>query len=418
MHKKLIVSSIAGNALEFYDLGVYGFLSTLMIPYFFPEGTMGDNLLISLAVFSIGFLARPVGSILFGHLGDRIGRRYALSHTILIMSFMTLFIGVMPTYDTLGIWAPTLLILARLGQGICAGGEYNGSVIFVFESIEKKRYGFYGGLITGSAVSGFLLAAIVSHLSYTFLTESYQWRVPFILGSLISVVGFYIRYSTLESTPFLHVKKANKIHATPLLKSFKLDKKSILCTMGIGWGVGGYSITLIGYMHTYLNKMTKIPHQMAMTVSIVSLTAFSLFLPLCGHFADKKNYYGFMRRSALLTLLTVGPTFYLLTIPSLPCIFIAGILLALQSAAFTAPMHIVMIQSFPVQRRYSGVSFGYSLGISIFGGCAPMIHTLLIKTLESPLAPTLYLALTSCVGYWAVRTAESLQKHPAYSLST
>lgn len=409
--KKSLTPFVVGNVLEFYDLGIYGFLAPVMMSSFFPDGDLGSRLLITCAVFAIGFLARPIGSIVFGHLGDTVGRKHALSYTILFMSICTFLIGSLPTHGSIGIWAPILLVLTRFFQGMCAGGEYNGSVIFVFESLCKKNYGLYGSILTASAVSGFLLASFVSYLTCKFLGDSLQWRVPFWLGSFLGIIGFYIRHHFMESPSFLKTVEEKKTHALPFLKVFQQDMVPVLCTFGIAWGLGGFSMTLIGYTNIYVNQVLGLSLQDAMTASITGLISFVVFLPIGGILSDRFGHTRFMKATSVANAFMIILVFYLFSFKSLSLILVAQVLFAMGTAAFSGPMHIVMIQLFPVQRRYSGVSFSYSLGLALFGGFAPTMNTFLINNTQSVQAPSFYLSLCACVGFLAVYVAGKRKKY-------
>jgi len=200
--KKVIIASVLGNALELYDFSLYGIFVPLFATLFFPTGNPTVALLASLATFAVGFLTRPLGGILFGYLGDRFGRKNALLISIMLMALPTLIISFLPTYAQIGILAPILLLLCRLLQGLCAGGEYTGASIFIIEHLGKSRRGLAGSLISASGAIGSLIAMLLGAALLQPGLPEWSWRIPFLMGAFLALIGFYIRRSLQESPEF------------------------------------------------------------------------------------------------------------------------------------------------------------------------------------------------------------------------
>jgi len=215
-HKKAILAAMIGNALEYYDVMLYGFFAAALAPLFFPTTNHFVSITASLGTFAAGFLMRPLGGILFGHLGDRYGRRMALAFSILLVTVPTLTIGLLPTYEYIGIAAPIILVVCRLLQGLCVGGEYSGAAIFVIEHSKKKQEAFAGSVLCATGFLGGFLGTILGLICTLPYMPTWSWRIPFLIGSIIGLIGYYIRTQVDESPAYSQAMKRGEIIKSPL----------------------------------------------------------------------------------------------------------------------------------------------------------------------------------------------------------
>ncbi len=399
INKKILYITLLGNILEFYNLGLCGFFALTITPLFFPSNDPFALMISGMGVFAAGFLMRPFGAMIFGYIGDKFGRKISLSSTVLLMAVPTFLIAILPTYAQVGIIAPIILMLCRLMQGVCAGGEYNNAAIFMLEHTHPSKQGLYSGLMTASSILGFFLSSsmvlLVAHLP---LSSALSWRIPFLLGTFIGIIGFYLRRSNILESPVFE-KKNNDIS---LKENLKLNKGNILCVIAVGWLAGTLSLSLVGYMASYLTAIVQLSRYQSSFISSLGLMIYMLFLPVMGGLSDKVGHRKLMQIASGLTLLLSYPLFALLTTGSLPFVIAGEVGLALLASMFLGPMHAYMLSIFPVQFRCRGISTSFSVGIAFLGGTAPLISTLLIQQLGFNEAPALYFALSAVAGLIAM----------------
>lgn len=230
---KAIFAAMVGNALEYYDVMLYGFFATMLAPLFFPTENQTISIISSFGTFAAGFLMRPLGGMIFGHLGDKFGRQKALVLAIFLVTIPTFTIGILPTYVEIGIAAPIILVICRLLQGLCVGGEYSGASIFVIEYSKKGQETFAGSILTASGLFGGVIGTFLGFICTLSFMPSWGWRIPFLLGSLMGLVGYYIRKNVNESPDFMRHKN-EKVAKVPLFLVFQNRKINLLCTIGIG----------------------------------------------------------------------------------------------------------------------------------------------------------------------------------------
>lgn len=389
--KRVLISSIIGNALEFYDFTLYGVFAAILAAHFFPSDNPSVSLLASWGAFAAGFIMRPFGAAVFGHIGDRFGRRKALSISIVVMGVPTFIIGCLPSYQTIGILAPICLILCRLLQGLCTGGEYNGAAIFALEHL-KKHPGLVGGFITGSCVVGALAATGIGSYFIRAGMPSDIWRVAFWAGALISILGFYIRRKISETPEFLAYKEKNvQREGLPILKAIKHHTQPIMMTILSGGLNGALSYTLFGFMNTYLHHYKGMPLSQAMQLNLIGLIVFMLSSPLMGYFSDRFKTGTYFLYATVGVACFIFPVFALLQQEALLLVVMGQIGLGFLTGAIAGPQHSFLQVLFPVEDRYSGVSFGFCTGMAIGGGCAPMFMTYLITLTSNLYVPAIYI---------------------------
>jgi len=402
LNKKIFLASMIGNALEFYDFTIYGFFVAIISPVFFPATDPLTSLISGFGVFAIGFFTRPLGAIFFGHIGDRFGRRKALSLTIIWMAIPTVIIGLLPTYQQIGIAAPILLTFCRVIQGFSAGGEYNGAGVFVIEHSPENKRGFLGALLTASGSMGALLASGIGMLFTLPFMPSWGWRVPFFLGGLIAVGGLYVRKQIDESPEFKQVYLQKKSHSLPVFSVLKENKISFLCTIGIGAMATVPFYIILAYMNPMLLTKGKVIASTMMLINALMSMICIISLPLMGYLSDKIGKSKVMIFAAILMILFAYPFFWVFENGSLTSIILFQAFMMILTEAYTGPSNAFMYKLFDTSKRYTGVALGYTLGLAIFGGTTPYISANLIKYFGSPYTPAFYLIGIGVLGLISV----------------
>lgn len=394
---RIIISGIAGNALEFYDFSLFGIFATTLASHFFSGSNQFLDLLNTLVIFSIGFLIRPLGAIFFGYIGDQYGRKRALTLSIFLMGLSTFAIGTLPSYQQIGILAPILLLLCRLVQGFSLGGENNGSAVFILESLSKKYSGFWGALILTGGALGTMTAMFFASQVLRQEFPVWGWRLPFLAGIILSLIALYIRVK-LDETPEFTQQKVTPTVA-PIYEIVTHYKVPFLKAVGIGGVNGALAYNLVVYLNIYLEKTVGVSSSNAKTHATVGLCLFALLAPLIGLLSDKIGRKRLMVTVSFLIMLGAFPLFYSLYHQN---IILGVVIAAVMMASFNGPSNAYLNEMFPTRIRYSGVALGYSVGVAIFGGTLPLICTFLIRASDFHFAPAIYLALIALIGMMAV----------------
>ncbi|MGF7007875.1 MFS transporter [Hoeflea sp. 108] len=414
--RKVLTASFIGNFVEWFDYASYGYFATVIAIAFFPEIAPSAALLATFAVFAISFVVRPIGGIVWGAIGDKIGRRTALSWSILIMSGATTLIAVLPSYAQVGILAPVLLLVVRMVQGFSASGEYAGATSFIAEYSPISKRGFYTSMVPASTAAGLLAGSLMSAGLFYILSpeqmQSYGWRLPFLLAAPLGVVGLYIRLK-LEDTPkFRELEKSHHVEATPVRELFTTYRRQIAIAFGATClnAVGFYLI--LSYMPTYLITEMGMGQTESFIAVSISLVAYIFFIFLMGSLSDRfGRKTALIAASVLFMALTVplfsmldGATFW--TIVAIQVAF--GALLTINDG--TLPCFLSEI--FPTKVRYSGFAFSFNAANALFGGTAPFVATWLISATGSKLAPAWYLVAAALVALIAMLAAKETAGKP------
>jgi MHS family proline/betaine transporter-like MFS transporter len=408
---KNIFISFLGSIAEWYEFVVYAFSAPFIATHFFPAHDPIVSILATFAAFAGGFLVRPLGGLIFGYFGDKYSRQKTMAVSIILIGLPTLLIGVMPTYATIGIIAPIILILARLVQGISVGGQFTGSAVFIREHIGAKRRYLGAGITFAGAFFGMLLASGIGVLLNTLFTHeqlaNYGWRIPFILGILVTVLGYYVKAKTTEPAKFVELKRERRLAHNPIRLAFQTQKKSMLLCMFICWLTPIIVYQLFIFMPTYASEILHLPIKMALQSNTIAMTVLALLTILAGYLADQFGYRVVMFTAAIGLLILGTPLYYLLE--QQPQLLLpVQLVFALLGAGFIGPVMAVLSDLFPEQERYTALSFSYNLGFGIFGGTCVLINIVFIEKTQLTLFPGLYLALAAIVSitalYWAKRT--------------
>ncbi|WP_432280691.1 MFS transporter [Streptomyces luomodiensis] len=395
--RQLIAASI-GNAVEWYDWYAYTFLATYIAAQIFPKGAANSlvPLLSTFAVFAVGFFMRPVGGLLMGAVADRRGRRAALTVTILLMGGSSLLVGLTPTYAAAGVLAPIVLVLARLLQGLSVGGEFAASTTFLVESAGPGRRGLFSSFQYVSTTIGQLVASGVAALLVANLApatmEGWGWRVPFVLGALLSLVGFWVRRDADETRS----EEQAKAPRPGLFEALRRHPRESLLICGITAGGTLAYYTWTSYLPTYAELNAGVDKADALLAGTLSLTFFAVLQPVAGMVSDR---FG---RKPLLLMFGIG--FALLSVPLLRALNDSFVTLLLVQCAgmvllsgFTAISAAVNAETFPARVRAAGIGFPYSLTVALFGGTAPYIGTLFKDMGQAGLFPV-YVAVLCLVS--------------------
>jgi len=395
---KIILTSLIGNVIEYYEFTVFAVFAAQIGQAFFPKYNPFLQILFAQVLFGLGFVTRPLGSLVFGHFGDQIGRKKVLSYTILGMSSVTFFIGITPSFESIGMIAPILVFIFRLLQGFFVGGEGSGAALYMLEHEQHKNKGLVGGIVIASIVLGAFLATLVGiNLSKFYGAENVNWRIAFFIGSAIGLVGLYLRFSLPETTDFTKVVRDKKFVKLPILEVIKHYWRKMIVIVVLGGVNTALSYTLMAYLTTHLKTNLHFDQAKAMLYSMYSLAVYMLMLLLFGIISNRFKFKNFINFFAVLIIIFTIPIFKAISSNNY-IILIAGLtLLPLLSAGICAPAYPYIYKMFKTEIRYSGVAVSYNLGIAIFGGFAPAINTFITEASGLTYAPAIYLITLTAV---------------------
>ena len=419
--REAVAGTVVGNLMEWYDVGVYGYLAVLIGHIFLPEATQTVQNLFSLGVFAVTFIARPLGGIILGQLGDRLGRQRVLAFTLIMMATATFLIGVLPGYSKIGYWAPALLIFLKLVQGFSTGGEYAGATTFITEYAPDRKRGFYASLLDLGSYMGFAVgAAFVSILQLTISDasmEGFAWRIPFLVALPLGGVAIYFRMR-IEDTPAYRQaqesaaqegqEKLNK-GVGGLVKAYWREL-IIAFVLVSAANTLGYAVT--SYMPTYLTTTLHYDAAHGNLLTLPVLVLLSLSIPLSGRLSDRvgrRRVLFFGSGSAVVLAL---PAFLLLGKGSAATTMLGVLLLAIPVSLYVSNLASSLPALFPTSSRYGGMGLSYNLAVALFAGTAPFIMEALVSATGSALAPAYWIMGTSVAGFIAVVIMEESAKKP------
>lgn len=406
MKAKSILAASFGNVLEWYDFALFTSYSGVLAKLFFPETDPYAATIAIFGIFAAGFICRPLGAIIFGHFGDRLGRIKTLRASVLFISVPTLLIGCLPTYESIGLWAATLLTLLRLFQGICMGGEFTGIIIYLTEMASDKHRGFLSSFAGTGANIGILLATMMVGVMAAFLPaeaiQTWGWRVLFILGGLLGIAIYMLRLGLAETQVFKQIDEQQQIVSVPLKEVLQTAPWLVLRTVGlVCMGATFYYLCFV-YLNNYLTEISQLNQQHAAQLQSFFILSMLLFVPLFGMMCDKIGRKPMLMIIASLTIITVVPGFYLLSTGYLPFVLIALAIFTLISSMEQGTTSVTVVENFPARLRYTGISLGYNIGYALFGGTAPLIAAWLLKNTSNALSPAFYLMFTASITLFIV----------------
>jgi MHS family proline/betaine transporter-like MFS transporter len=410
--RRTIVTVAAGNLLEWYDFGIYGYFALVLSKQFFPGGAA---LLLTFATFGVGFLARPLGGVVFGHIGDRYGRQRALFLSVLGMAGGTFLMGCLPNFAHIGYAAPVILTVLRLVQGFSCGGEWAGSAAYMIETAPAERRGFAGSwqefslvlaLMVSSGVSALINGVLPAHA-----VASWGWRVPFFAGILIAVPALVLRLTAGETPLFESLKAEEKVASAPLKEIFRTTRIPMLKAAGFAMLFTVAFYILLTYLSTWLVTSAGFSTTFALVVVTVENTVLAVLIPFTGAWSDRIGRKPLLLASCGLFAVLSYPMFLLMRHASAAGVLALAVLFAVILSLFSGPGPSALAELFPTRVRYTAMSIPYQTVIAICGGFAPFIATLLIQWTHQASAPSWYLVLSAVVTFVAVATfAETARK--------
>ena len=408
--RRAATASFMGNFVEWFDYAAYGYLATVIALTFFPQTDTTTGLLATFAVFALSFIVRPFGGLVWGHFGDKYGRRSALSWSILIMTVATFCIGMLPTYNQIGLWAPVLLLLIRLVQGFSASGEYAGASAFLAEYAPEGKRGFYTSIVPASTAAGLLFGAMFVAGMHALMTvenlHDWGWRLPFLLAAPFGLVGRYIRMSLQDSPKFLEMEqrleaKECATHA-PIRELLTVHRRAVMIGIGVTCLNAVAFYLLLSYMPTYLSTEMGMDESDSFIASTVSLATYIGLIFLMGKLSDRFGRKTMLVSASVLFLLLTFPLFGMLGNPSLVVILMIQIAFGAILAMNDGTLPCFLAEIFPTRVRFSGFAFSFNLANALFGGTAPFIATWLIQLTGNKMAPAWYLLAAAGVALVAM----------------
>ncbi|MBP7189878.1 MAG: MFS transporter [Rickettsiaceae bacterium] len=394
-NRKVFLSAISGNILEYYDFTVYAVFSIVIGKNFFPAASEAVQVLSSLAVFAIGFVTRPIGGILFGYIGDIYGRRIALICSMVGMTMSTFSMGLIPDYSHIGIYAPVLLVMMRLIQGLCISGEGTGAAIFILEHYGNLRAGFVTGIVQGSNIFGSLIATFVGMMLEHSVYSDYAWRIAFLLGGIMGMMGFYVRLKVSETPIFEELRKNKQKLKAPFFHVVKNAWRPMILTICIAGTAGSIVQMIKSYVNVFFQSVMHLSSSTALGYLSYTLFITMLSMASAGALSDFLGKTKMMILSATSMLLFSLPVFLLMSSSNYIYQIMSLTMLGMIAGAIAGNAYIFVISLFTPEERFTGVSFSYNLGVAIFGGTTGFISTWLVKNLEMSFAPAFYLIFTS-----------------------
>lgn len=414
--RRVVTGASIGNAVEWFDFAIYGFLATFIAAQFFPAGNDTAALLNTFAIFAAAFFMRPLGGFFFGPLGDRIGRQKVLAVVILLMSAATLCIGLLPTYDAIGVAAPLLLLVLRCLQGFSAGGEYGGGAVYLAEFASDRRRGLTITFMAWSGVVGFLLGSVTVTLLQALLPaeamESYGWRIPFLIAGPLGLVGLYIRLRLGDTPQFAELAKADKKAESPLREAVATSWRQILQVVGlfIVFNIGYYVV--FTFLPTYFIKTLGFTKSYSfLSITLACLVALILILPLAA-LSDRIGRRPLLIGGAVAFIVLGYPLFLLITSGSPVAAITGHCLLAAIESVYISCAVSAGVELFATRVRFSGFSVGYNICVAVFGGTTPYVVTWLTATTGNSIAPAFYLIAAAAVSLAAVLTLRETARRP------
>ncbi len=415
-NRKVLIASLTGSAIEWFDYFLYGTAAALVFnKIFFPMVDPVIGLILSWLSFSLTFFIRPIGGVFFAHIGDRIGRKKTLVLTLSLMGGATVMIGLLPTYETIGIWAPVLLILMRIIQGMGIGGEWGGALLLAYEYAPEKRKGFFGSIPQAGVTIGMLMATFIVSLMTLFSEAQFLawgWRIPFLLSAVLVLLGLWIRRGIDETPDFQQAKRTGQLSKTPLRVTVRHHWREVLIAAGLKVVETApfyiFSTFVVSYATTTLAYEKS---QALESVTLAALVA-TILIPLMGLLSDKIGRKRMYAVSVMLLGAFIVPWFMLLDTGATWGIMLATVIaFGVLWAPITAVLGTLCSEIFHARVRYTGITLGYQLGAALAGGTAPLIATGLLAHSSGDWTPVAwYLAVTVAISLLAILCASRLHR--------
>lgn len=412
--RRAIGAAAIGNCMEWFDFGVYSYVAAIIGRVFFPSGNTTMELLSSFATFAVAFVARPFGGFFFGPLGDKIGRQKVLAATILLMAGSTFVVGVLPGYATIGIWAPVLLVIARLIQGFSTGGEYGGAATFMVEYAPDRRRGYYCSWLAFGTLGGFALGAglvvLFTVMWSTHAMNTWGWRIPFLVAGPLGIIGLYLRVR-LEDTPAFkqlqkHEPEKSGSHARELLAQlYELHTRywrELLVVIGFVVLLNVADYEFLSYMPSYMQQTLHFSENTGLIILIFIMLVMMVLVVPVGMLADRVGGRKLLMISCVGFLLLSYPAIRLLSSGSVALAVIGLLILGLLLVLLLGTQPAVLPAQFPTRVRFGGFAVGYNVSTSAFGGTAPLVVTWLVSITHNDAMPAYYLIAAAAVAFFPI----------------
>ncbi|MBE9372955.1 MFS transporter [Saccharopolyspora sp. HNM0983] len=420
--RRAVAAAAIGNTMEWFDFGVFSYIAVVISQVFFPQSSPTAQLLSTFATFAVAFLVRPLGGFFFGPLGDRIGRRKVLAVTMLLMAAGTVAIGLIPSYASIGIAAPILLLVARLVQGFSTGGEYGGATTFVSEFAPDRRRGFMASWLEFGTLTGYASGALVVTLLTVLLPEqellAWGWRIPFLIGGPLGLVGLYLRFR-LEETPAYAQAPAGDAeqrgtaseHRSSYSEIFGTYWRPLLICVGLVLVFNVTNYMLTAYMPTYLTAAVGFSHANALVLVLVAMVLVMGLVVVLGRFSDRIGRVPVVATGCVALVVVALPAFWLINLGNWVAVLAGILLLGLVLVCFSSTLPSTVPALFPTSVRYGGVSIGFNISVALFGGTTPLLSEWLVDVTGNALSPAFLLVAAGILGGITVLfTRESAQR--------
>lgn len=415
-NKKVLIASLTGSAIEWFDYFLYGTAAALVFnKIFFPMVDPVIGLILSYLSFSLTFFIRPIGGVLFAHIGDRIGRKKTLVLTLSLMGGATVMIGLLPTYEMIGLWAPALLILMRIIQGMGIGGEWGGALLLAYEYAPEKRKGFFGSIPQAGVTIGMLMATFIVSLMTLFSEAdflSWGWRIPFLLSSVLVLLGLWIRKDIDETPDFQRVKASGQVAKAPLRDTLKHHWREVLIAAGLKVVETAPFYIFSTFVVSYATSTLTYHKSQALEAVTLGALVATIMIPLMGLLSDKVGRQRMYAISVFVLGLFIVPWFMLLNTGTTWGIVLATVIaFGVLWAPVTAVLGTLCSEIFSANVRYTGITLGYQLGAALAGGTAPLIATGLLAKYDGDWVPVAwYLAVTVTISLIAIFCASRVKR--------
>ncbi len=394
---RVIAAGTIGNVLEWYDFAIYGYFATAIGRQFFPHEDPVAQLLSAFGVFALGYLMRPVGGALIGHIGDRLGRRAALTLSVAAMAIPTFLIGLLPGYATLGLLAPIALTLLRMVQGLSVGGEYTSSMVFLVERAPEGRRGLMGALTSCGACGGILLGSAVgagfAAMMPTAALESWGWRIPFLVGLVVGIAGYFLRRHVLDTVPAEPRKRA------PIVETLHDHWRTVVGFAGLSvFNAVGFYVSFV-YLVSWLQTADGIAPARALEINSISM---ALLLPLMiatGLLSDRIGRKPVLLVATVLGFVGAVPAFWLLNHHSVLLAFLGQLVLVVMIGTYGGTQPTIMVEAAPAPVRCTAVALGYTICLGVIGGLTPLAATWLVSRTGDEISPAFLIMAAAAVSF-------------------
>lgn len=416
--KKATIATAMGNVVEWYEYGVYSYTAGIIGTQFFPSGSTTTAFLYAFALFAISFFFRPLGGIIFGSIGDRLGRKKILTITIILMSLSTAAIGIIPSYESFGIAATILLVVMRMIQGLAAGGEYGAATVFTTESAPYQKRGLFTSFLESGVLFGYIIgASSVALLTFILSADAmnlWGWRIPFILSLPLALIGMYLRTKVDDTPVFSKLQKEDSLSEKPFKEMFSTARKPLLTTFCcIAFANGAY-YTLLTYLPSYFETEIGLSASNSLLITIIGMIFMIFLIPFVGILSDHFGRKLFMFLSSILAIISAVPIFWLIMDGGNFGPLFGFLLLGILVSLFVGAQPAALPPLFPSRVRNSGYSFSYNISTAIFGGGAPFIITALTSLSQSSLTPSFFLVGVAIIAVIGLLFVPETAKKPIH----